>query len=168
PGPAPAPCVYEVRHGYGYSRFLCTHAALEQETIMFVPERDPVRIVRLRLINRGAARRGVSLVSYCRLVMGSVPDLASAIVTAHDADADILHARNPKASEFRDGIAFAAVVAEGDVEARRFTCDRASVIGRNGGVCDPAALRPGAELNGACGAGLDPCFAQQVRVSLAP
>jgi cellobiose phosphorylase len=168
PGPAPAPCSYEVRHGFGYSRFLCTNAGLEQDTVLFVPERDPVRIVRLRLINRGVGRRRVSLVSYCRLVMSSLPDATSAIVTGHDAEDDILHARNPRANEFRDGIAFAAVVAAGDVEARRFTCDRAYFIGRNGSVCDPAALRPGVDLNDACGAGLDPCFAQQLRLSLSP
>jgi cellobiose phosphorylase len=126
-----------------------------------------VRIVRLRLINRGAGRRRVSLVSYCRLAMTSVPDSASAIIT-RDADDDILHARNPKANEFRDGIAFSAVIAGGEVEARRFTCDRAFFIGRNGSVGDPAALRPGVDLNDACGAGLDPCFAHQLRLTLGP
>jgi cellobiose phosphorylase len=167
PGPAPAPGSYEVHHGFGYSRFLSTTAGLEQDAVMFVPERDPVRIVRLRLINRGAGRRRVSLVSYCRLAMTSVPDSASAIIT-RDADDDILHARNPKANEFRDGIAFSAVIAGGEVEARRFTCDRAFFIGRNGSVGDPAALRPGVDLNDACGAGLDPCFAHQLRLTLGP
>jgi cyclic beta-1,2-glucan synthetase len=168
PGPAPATCLYEVRHGFGYSRFLCTNAGLEHDTITFVPEHDPVRIVRLRLANQSAHRRRVSVVSYCRLVMGSTLDVPSTIVTAHDRDRDILHARNPRGSEFRDGIAFSSVVAEGDLEARRFTCDRASFIGRNGSVSDPRALRPGVDLDDTCGAGLDPCFAHQVRVSLAP
>jgi cyclic beta-1,2-glucan synthetase len=168
PGPAPASCLYEVRHGFGYSRFLCTNAGLEHDTIMFVPQHDPVRIVRLRLANRSARRRRVSVVSYCRLVMGSPLDVPSAIVTAHDRDHDILEARNPRGNEFRDGIAFSAVVADADVEARRFTCDRASFIGRNGRVSDPRALRPGLDLDDASGGGFDPCFAQQLRVSLAP
>src|SRR5206468_4073613 len=168
PGPAPAPCVYEVRHGFGYSRFLCTNAGLEHETTLFVPETDPVRIVRLRLTNRDAGHRRLSLVSYHRLVMGSVPDAASAVVTAHDAEHDVLQARNPQANEFRGGIAFSAVVTGAEVEARRFTCDRAYFIGRNRSLCDPAALRPGVDLNDGCGAGLDPCFAQQLRVTLAP
>ena len=168
PGPAPAPCVYEVRHGFGYSRFLCTNAGLEHETTLFVPETDPVRIVRLRLTNRDAGHRRLSLVSYHRLVLGSVPDAASAVVTAHDAEHDVLQARNPQANEFRGGIAFSAVVTGAEVEARRFTCDRAYFIGRNRSLCDPAALRPGVDLNDRCGAGLDPCFAQQLRVTLAP
>src|SRR5438067_3609104 len=168
PGPAPAPCVYEVRHGFGYSRFLCTNAGLEHETTLFVPETDPVRIVRLRLTNRGAGHRRLSLVSYHRLVLGSVPDAASAVVTAHDAEHDVLQARNPQANEFRGGIAFSAVVTGAEVEARRFTCDRAYFIGRNRSLCDPAALRPGVDLNDGCGAGLDPCFAQQLRLTLAP
>src|SRR5439155_7656978 len=154
--------------GFGYSRFRCTNAGLEHETTMFVPESDPVRIVRLRLINRDVGHRRLSLVSYHRLVLGSVPDSASAIVTAHDAERDVLQARNPKASEFRGGTAFSVVIAGAEVEARRFTCDRAYFIGRNRSLHDPAALRPGVDLNDECGAGLDPCFAQQLRVTLAP
>ena len=168
PGPMPAECLYEVRHGFGYSRFLCANAGLEQETIMFVPERDPVRIARIRVTNRGAGPRRVSLVSYCRLVMTALPNAASAIVTTRDAGEDTLQARNPKANEFRDGIAFAAAIADGNVDARRFTCDRASFIGRNGSLSDPAGLQLGVDLNDVCGAGLDPCFAQQLRLSLAP
>jgi len=168
PGPTPASCTYEVRHGFGYSRFLCTHGALEHETTMFVPAHDPLRVVRLRLTNRGARARQVSVVSYCRLVMGSTADVPSAIVTAHDGERDILHAENPRGNEFRNGIAFAAIATDLDGGARRFTCDRASFIGRNASVGDPAALRPGGDLDGASGAGLDPCFAQQVSARLAP
>lgn len=169
PGPAPAGALYEVRHGLGYSRFRCASGGLEHDTVMFVPERDPVRIVRLRLTNRAAGRRRLSVVSYARLVMSSQPVAASPIVTGHDADVDVLHARNPNANEFRDGIAFAAVVADGGVvEARHFTCDRTAFIGRNGSVADPAALRRDGDLDDAGAADGEPCFAQQLRFALPP
>ena len=169
PGPRPAPCDYEARHGFGYSRFTCQHDDLDQETTLFVPRRDPVRILRLRLKHHGAEPRRLSVFSYQRLVLGTLPVSPSPIVTAFDAGRDLLRAVNPAAGEFAGGIAFAcAVVSGAEPESSAHTCDRAAFLGRHGDPSDPAALRDESRLNGACGAGLEPCFAQQVRITLAP
>ena len=49
-------------------------------------------------------------------------------------------------------------------DSSRFCCDRATFIGRNRGLSNPAALEPDISLDGSSGAGLSPCFAQQVEV----
>ena len=169
PGPRPAPCDYEARHGFGYSRFSCRHEDLEQETTLFVPRHDPIRILRLRLTNRGAGPRRLSVFSYQRLVLGTLPSSPSPVVTAFDAGRGLLRAVNPAAGEFAGGIAFAcAVVSGAELEHAAHSGDRSAFIGRHGDPADPAGLRPGTTLDGACGEGLEPCFAQQLLITLEP
>jgi N,N'-diacetylchitobiose phosphorylase len=169
PGPRPAAGDYETRHGFGYSRFICRHDDLDQETTLFVPRHDPVRILRLRLTNRAAMPRRLSLFSYQRLVLGTLPVSPSPVVTAFDAGRELLRAVNPAAGEFSGGITFACAVVSGTpVEPAVFTCDRTAFIGRHGDPADPAGLRPGTPLDGACGDGLEPCFVQQLGITLAP
>ena len=169
PGPRPAPCNYEARHGFGYSRFSCRHDDLKQETTLFVPRHDPVRILRLRLTNHGAGPRRLSVFSYQRLVLGTLPSSPSPVVTAFDAGRGLLRAVNPAAGEFSGGIAFAcAMVSGAEPEYTAHTCDRSAFIGRNGDPSDPVGLRPGTRLDGACGEELEPCFAQQLQITLGP
>ncbi len=164
PGPAPlAGADYEVRHGFGYSCFVCRAQSLAQEATFFVPPDDPLRIVRLRLTHRGMAPRRLSLFAFQRLVLGSLPESPSPVLTGYDADRDLLWARNPSVGEFRDSVVFACAIVDGVAVAERaFSCDRLAFMGRHGSLSAPAALRPGTHLNGAAGPGLDPCFAQQV------
>lgn len=169
PGPMPAPGAYRVTHGFGFTRFETRHADLDQETTLFVPISDPVRILRLRLTNRGVAPRRLELVSYQRLVMASQPAAESPIVTAIEPERGLLRATNPGAGDFADGIVFATAVLSGaELERRSFSCDRLSFIGRHRDAAAPAALDPGAVLNGRAGAGLDPCLAQQLSLTLEP
>jgi N,N'-diacetylchitobiose phosphorylase len=169
PGPRPAPCDYEARHGFGYSRFSCTHDTLEQETTLFVPRHDPLRILRLHVTNRGGSPRRLSVFSYQRLVLGTLPVSPSPIVTAFDAERQLLRAVNPAAGEFSGGIVFACARLEGSrLEDRAFTCDRAAFLGIPGNPSAPLALMAGTRLNGACGEDLEPCFAQQLRFTLKP
>lgn len=169
PGPMPAPVDYRVYHGLGYTRFRGEHAGLLQETTVFVPREDPVRIWRLSLTNRGTERRTLSVFAYQRLVMGNQPRSESPIVTAHDPGLDLLRATNPAAGDFAGAIVFASAEVFGaEVEDRAHTGDRLAFIGRHRDPGTPAALEPGVRLDGRCGGGLDPCLAQQLRFALAP
>ncbi|MBK1654547.1 GH36-type glycosyl hydrolase domain-containing protein [Allochromatium vinosum] len=169
PGPRPAPAGYRVTHGLGFTRFALQYAGLEQETTLFVPRHDPLRVLRLRLTNPGAGTRRLSLLGYQRLVMGQQPSSGSAIVTAIEPASGLLRAINPEAGDFAGGIVFAtAIVSGGAVIERDFTTDRLSVIGRHRDLADPVALEPGRRLDGRQGTMRDPCFAQRLRVSLEP
>lgn len=169
PGPRPAPVDYEVRHGFGYSIFRFDYKDLEQEVTLFVPRRDPVRILRLRLTHRGTRPRTLSTFSYQQLVLGSQPSTPGVIETAFDPERDILRAVNPGAGDFAGAIVFAAtLVTSGRVEPVGFSCDRAAFIGRHRDLVWPAAVLSGGDLCMAAGPGLDACFAQQSRIHLVP
>jgi len=169
PGPRPAPADYRVTHGLGFTRCLLQYAGLSQETTLFVPRHDPLRLLRLRLTNPGTSTRHLSLVGYQRLVMGQQPSSGSAIVTAIEPESGLLRAINPEAGELAGGIVFAAAHLSGvSVRAREFTTDRLAFIGRHRDPSDPVALEPGRRLDGRQGRMRDPCFAQRLTVALEP
>ena len=170
-GPAPLAGPVEVRHGFGYTSWRHTSQGLDQELCAFVPQRpaDPVKITRLRITNAGDRPRRLSLVGYHRLVLGGLPsESARFVVTEINAVSGALLARNRVGAEFADGVVFAAAVAPAATGPVGYTADRTAFIGRNGDPAAPAALRRGGALDGATGAGLDPCAAVQVSVEVAP
>lgn len=167
PGPTPAPAAYEVRHGFGYSRYRQSSQGLEQETCLFAPHDAPVKITALTLRNRSERPRSLALFAYARLVLGVLPsDYAAQLVIEHDPATGALLAEN-RHGPFAGRIAFAALLpfAAGTV---RVSGDRAGFIGRHGHPARPAALAPGQHLDGRLGAGLDPCFALQAGLTLEP
>src|SRR5262249_31350836 len=53
PGPiADAGAGYEVRHGFGYTRWRHTGHGLEHDVVQFVPRHDAVKVTRVELTNR--------------------------------------------------------------------------------------------------------------------
>lgn len=167
PGPVPAAASYETAHGFGYSRFEHASHGLRQETTIFVPRSDPVKIVRLTVGNHSGRPRRVSLFSCQRLVLGGTPAGSSAyVVTEHDAASGTLLATNAQAGAFADGVTFAAVAAPG-AQATHFTADRAAFLGRHGTGDRPAGLAAPV-LDHAAGGGFDPCAAFQAVYDLAP
>ena len=169
PGPAPANGSYEVRHGWGYSRFRHTSSDLRHDVRQFVPRHDPVKVVIVRITNDGGRTRRLSVFSYHELVLGQLqavngPD----VVTSHDAATGDVRAVNRARGEFSGGVAFAAGAAAGQVGPTYVTCDRATFLGQYGSAERPAALAFADTLDGRVGAGLDPCAALQVNVLLAP
>jgi cellobiose phosphorylase len=167
PGPAPDGSVYEVRHGFGYTRWQHTSNELQQEVMQFVPRRDPLKITRMRLTNMGGRPRRLSLFAYARLVLGVSPsDSSRFVVTDLDADSGALVARNRLNNEFSDAVVFAAAVTAAQTTPR-VSGDRRAFIGRDGSTAAPAAMSE-ALLDNRTGAGLDPCAALQVTVEVAP
>jgi cyclic beta-1,2-glucan synthetase len=165
PGPLPAGADYEAAHGFGYTTFRHASHGLEQESTVFVPRHDPLKIVRITLRNRGPQARTVSLFSYQQLVLGGTPaDSGRHVVT--EFEDGVLLATNRMAGPFADGVTFATLVASGG-EASSFSADRAGFLGAGGSVAAPAALSL-PTLDGRCGAGLDPCAAFQARLTIAP
>ena len=155
---------YIVRHGQGYSVFEHTSHGISQELLVFAPLDAPVKISLLRLRNRTARKRRLTITNYNELVLGvSRSSSAPYIITEIDAPASTIFATNPFNNEFADRVAFAAT-SERMLSA---TCDRKEFIGRNRSLESPAALRR-SSLAGRDGAGLDPCAAIQASVELAP
>lgn len=168
PGPVPGSCDYEVRHGFGATRFLSSCHGIDQEVTMFVPRADPVKIIHLRLRNHSKVAKHLGFTSFQRLVLGSLPAQPSLIVTREKEDGS-LRAVNPAAGDFLGGVAFGATSLSGaEVERRDFTCDRLAFLGRHGTPRNPAGLRNGVALGGEVGTGLDPCFAERRTFTMEP
>jgi cyclic beta-1,2-glucan synthetase len=161
PGPLPDGGAYECRHGFGYSAWRHTSLDLEQETTAFVPRRDAVKLVRVRVTNRGPAARRLSLSYFARWVLGTTPEQdGRLLVTQHDLATGAILAVNPYRGPLAGRVAFACVVGpEARGAAASHTGDRAAFL---------AAECSGAPLDGRTGAGLDPCAAFRVPFTLPP
>ncbi|HRD50155.1 MAG TPA: glycosyl transferase [Candidatus Contendobacter sp.] len=167
PGPIPQPAPYEIRHGFGYSRYRHVSQGLEQQVWLFAPRMDPVKIARIQLRNLSDQPRPLSLFAYARLVLGVLPgDYAAELVIEQDAATGALLAEN-RNREFAGRIAFAAATPL-DSTSLHVSGDRAAFMGRHGSPARPAALSCDPVLDGRLGAGLDPCFALQLILHLEP
>ncbi|MCA0758467.1 glycosyl transferase family 36 [Paenibacillus sp. N4] len=163
---------YLVTHGFGYSRFEHEREGITQELSVFVPLEEPVKVMRLRLTNRSAERRSLSVTYYAEWVLGvSRPANAPYIVTEWEPDAQIMTAHNRYQETFREATAFLGIYSdsaeETEEEGLSWTADQEEFIGRNGSAEQPAAM--GRErLSGRTGAGYASCGAVQRKLSLEP
>jgi cyclic beta-1,2-glucan synthetase len=156
---------YVIRHGQGYSRFEHTSHGIALDLLQLVSLRDPIKISRLTLENRGGRKRRLSVTAYAEWVLG-VGRTGSApfVVTDIDSATGAMFARNAWNREFANRIAFADLCGR----QTSWTGDRLEFLGRNASLDHPASLERGTELSGKVGAGLDPCAALQTTVELEP
>jgi len=156
---------YIARHGPGYSRFEHEHDGIGLELLQLVPLDDPVKISILAIANRSGRTRRLSVTAYAEWVLGtSRGDAAPHIVTDRQPATGALLARNPWNTEFGGRVAFLDLGGH----QTGWTADRTEFLGRNGAPNQPAGLDRGHRLQGAVGAGMDPCAAVQVTVELPP
>ena len=156
---------YVVRHGFGYSRFEHTSHGISLDLLQFVPLEDSLKISRLKIVNRSAETRQLSVTHYLEWVLGNQrAKTASFIVTEIEPKTNALLARNPWSTDFHSRIAFM------DMAGRQQACtaDRAEFIGRHGSLAEPAALLGAHRLSNRVGGGLDPCGAMQAKITLRP
>ena len=166
PRPAPAPTLYETQHGWGYTTWTTAWGGLHTETTAFVPRRDPVKLVRLRLENTSGVERRLSLYRYAELVLGERREPnAPYVVVEQDAETGALVVRNPYNPTFGGRLAFVAV---GGAEVASVSARRTAFLGRNGHASAPRAVAAGGPLDGVLSTDLDPCAALHVPLTLAP
>ncbi|HEV8319670.1 MAG TPA: glucoamylase family protein [Vicinamibacterales bacterium] len=153
-----------IMHSAGVSEFTRTTHGIRHELRVYVDWEDPVRFSVLTLTNETADLRRLSVFAYNEWTLGPPRDGEQRhVITERDQESGAVFARNPYNVDFAGRIGF----AHASEPPRSVSADRGSFIGRNGSLARPAALR-GAELDGVLGAGLDPCAALHVEVSLNP
>jgi cyclic beta-1,2-glucan synthetase len=156
---------YVARHGFGYSTFSHLAQGIETALTQFVPLADPIKVSRLTLTNRSNRPRQLSVTSYAEWVLGTQRGASAPFfVCEHDAETGAILATNPWGMAFPGRVAFADMGGP----AAAWTADRTEFLGRGGSMAAPSALVRRSRLSGTSGAGLDPCAAHQVPVTLEP
>ncbi|MEO8315245.1 MAG: glycosyl transferase family 36, partial [Pseudomonadota bacterium] len=156
---------YHVTHGKGFSRFTNNAHGIEVELTVCVPTNDPVKLSRLRLCNRSARTRHLSITGYVEWALGANGTTpAPFVITSRDEQTGALFARNPWRSDFGGHVAFVDLAGQ----QQSMSGDRGEFLGPFGAVDQPAALQDNTPLSGRLGAGLDPCGALQTRIELPP
>lgn len=154
---------YTVRHGFGYSVYSHTAHGIGSELWVFVDAQRPIKFSHLRLKNLSGRPRRLSVTGYVEWVLGDIRTRSQLhVVSEVDLGSSVLTARNPYNTEFDGRVAF----FDADAPSRSITADRSEFIGRNGSLAAPAALAR-QRLSGRVGAGLDPCAAIQIPLTLA-
>jgi cyclic beta-1,2-glucan synthetase len=154
---------YIVHHGAGYSRFEHLHDGIQLDLVQFVPLDESLKISVLTVENRSGRSRRLSVTAYAEWALGTSRGAsAPRIVTALEPETQALLARNPWNTDFAGRVAFL------DLGGRQtaWTADRTEFLGRNSGPDQPAGLARGYQLQGASGAGMDPCAAMQTSFEL--
>ncbi|MDB5392922.1 MAG: glycosyltransferase 36 associated family protein [Rhodospirillales bacterium] len=156
---------YVIHHGPGYTRFEHASHAIALELLQFVPVDDPIKISRLKVSNRSARERNLSVTAYAEWVLGTSRGVSAPfIVTELAEETGAILASNPWHNDFGTRVAFF------DLGGRQtaWTGDRAEFLGRNGTLARPAALIGKDALSGSVGAGFDPCAVLQGNIRLQP
>lgn len=168
PGPVEGDAGFEVRHGFGYTRFLHQSHGLDHEAKLFVARQDPVKLALVTLHNQTETHRRLTLYRYAQLVLGVHPaDTCGGITTTINNATKSILAWNRSRGEFSNRVAFAGVNSD-LLGERSAATNREDFLGRYGDVQEPAAVYAGGPLDGIDGQPSDPCVAHAIAVTLPP
>lgn len=177
PSPRGDGLTYSVEHGFGRSTFRASNAGVDSLLTLAGSTHERVKWYCVTLSNTEPAEQRLDLVFYCDLVLGVTrEDSYRFVATSFDRSAQALCATNFYNNEFAG-----RVVAIGASEPiASYTASRLDFLGRNGDLRSPLALAPGAspsffpgkqkplKLSAKTGAGLDPCGALHIALTLKP
>ncbi|HJU64613.1 MAG TPA: hypothetical protein VJ596_03000, partial [Gemmatimonadaceae bacterium] len=164
--PAPmhenARCVVE--HRPACSTFQLEHAGIASHLAMSLAEGEATKISLLRLTNRDARPRRLTVTAFVEWSLGVLREHTQHQVrTSFDGQRRAILAQNYFNPDFAGWTAFCAL----SEPVSGHTGDRREFLGRNGSAMEPQALRRG-RLSERTGVGMDPCAALQCKLTLSP
>ena len=158
---------YRTRHGFGYTVYEHVEDGIASELWVYVALHDAIKFSVLKLRNVSGRERRLSVTGYVEWVLGDLRVKTQMhVVSGIDAKTGLLVASNPYNTEFEGRVGFFDADAGAHAwGSRSITADRLEFLGRNGSMQAPAALLR-ESLSGRVGAGLDPCAAIQLPITL--
>jgi cellobiose phosphorylase len=129
---------YTATHGKGWTRFDNNAHGIELELTQCVPTHDSLKLSRLRLRNRSARARHLSITGYVEWALGANGTTpAPFVITGRDKATGALFARNRWRADFGERVAFIDLAGA----QHSMGGDRALFLGPLGSIERPAALR---------------------------
>lgn len=154
---------YIIEHGFGYSTFKHEVKGIIGEMTMFVDMNESVKLCKIKLKNNSNEERKLSVSYYAKLVLGVAHEqTAQYIFTDFNKKHKYIYARNPYSEHFGNLIAYMKAVGG---EELSYTGNRKEFIGRGGNVKNPKAITF-KTLSNTVGAGMDPCLAKNIKLTL--
>ena len=164
PLPAGGDTAFRVRHGAGETTWHSAVQGLEQELRVCVAASDPVKLVHLRLHNRGMQPRRITATYYADWLLGAVAGRPDPFLMAtYDGAARGLIARNARNPVFAGRVAFLG----SSHTAHSVTCSRTDFLGGQDNMASPEALRRW-NLGEATDCTGDVCAAYQIHLDIPP
>ncbi|HTL05642.1 MAG TPA: glucoamylase family protein, partial [Gemmatimonadales bacterium] len=166
PGPVRSAEPFVVRHAPGVSSFEHEHRGIATQLSIGMAGQEPLKVSLLRVTNRQARARKLSLIAYAEWCLGVLREHTQHQVrTSFDAELGAIFARNHFHPQFAQLVGFCAV----SEPVTGHSGSRREFLGRHGTLADPAALRKeGLVLSGITGPGLDPCAVLACDLTLGP
>ncbi|MDS1004284.1 glucoamylase family protein [Clostridium sporogenes] len=155
---------YIINHGFGYSNFKHYTKGIIGEITSYCPMEDNCKISLIRLKNNTDIRREISITYYASTVLGVSKQLSSQYISTYLDEEDFIYSRNPYNSSFKETIAYLKIIG-GKEES--FTGNRKEFLGIDGTIENPKALNY-KKLDDEVGAGIDPCMAENSKITLEP
>lgn len=160
PQPIREESAYTITHGFGYTQYEHPSHGIDARMIQFVPLHDKVKLSAIRLHNHHDSAKTITLTYYVHPVMGVDPSqTASSLVTDRIEDGPLIFT-NHTSVDFKGKIGF---IGSSSFKSS-VTGDRDEFFGTSG-LKDPQCLQ-NQSLSNTVGAGMDPCAAMQVNVTL--
>lgn len=156
---------YIISHGFGYSKFKHYAKGIIGEMTTYCPREDTCKISIIKLTNNTNVQRKLSIMYYAEMVLGVSKQLTSQYIsTYYDKEDKFIYSNNAYSSDFKDSLAYLKIIGGNNSS---FTGDRTEFIGAEGSIEKPKALGK-INLNNKVGAGVDPCLAESVEISIKP
>ncbi|KOM96135.1 NdvB [Clostridium botulinum] len=155
---------YIINHGFGYSNFKHYREGVIGEITSYCPIGDNCKISLIKLKNNTDIKREISVTYYASTVLGVSKQLSSPYISTYLDKDNFIYSRNPYNSSFKETTAYLKIVG-GKEES--FTGNRKEFLGIDGTIEKPKALNY-EKLGNEVGAGIDPCMAENSKITLEP
>ena len=156
--------VHDVRHGPGYSIFSVESDGLSVAMTQIVAEKEPAKLMRLRITNNSGNARALRVYAYAEWVLGNNRARTAPYIRVwHEDGAGALMAQNPFSVDSSERTSFLSA----NRPLQSFTAARGEFLGGESDSFSPEAVEQGLTLSNSIETSGDPCAAIAVDLAIA-